>query len=269
MNNVMSYALFGKFYETVPMILRAHHSVYPGWEIRIHHDTATTDAAYWKVLLRLEKIGMVKLVHVADEPRYTRAMLWRLLPIWDGRTDFVFCRDLDALPQPKERRAVEQFLISDKTVHGINDNAMHGIPLMGGMCGFHARSFIGRTGITGFSQLVDRCPRNWADHGTDQRVIGELWPQLRSGALIHRLHEGATPYVDCDCVMEDANWPLPDINPEVEARGDSFINYIGAAGTNTEWQVISRFYDKHANDAVKAIMETEKNVEAEAQMVTA
>lgn len=259
---VMSYAMFGRFYETVPVILRAHHSVYPGWQIRIHHDTAATDSGYWQTLLRLDKQGLVKLVHVDDEPRYTRAMLWRLLPIWTD-AEVCFCRDLDALPMPKERRAVEMFMSMPKYIaHGINDNPAHGIPLMGGMCGFRCEGFRQRTGLESFAELADARPRHWGDHGTDQVVIGELWPLLADRALINRMHSGATAYRDCECVCGDFAWPLPDVMPEVEAQGDRFINYIGAAGTNTPWPEMIRFYDDNANDAVRAIIAAEADTKA-------
>jgi hypothetical protein len=257
MLKVCSYALFNRFYDVIPVILRAHFSVFPSFQFRLHHDSLSATARYWPVLQRLHDSGHINLVHVPGEPMYTRAMLWRMMPMWDTDVDFVFCRDLDALPQPKDRRCVEQFIGSEYSTHGINDNPSHTIPLMGGLCGFHCRSFVSRTGLRCFEDLVFG-RHHWSEHGEDQHVLASLWPQLKSGALIHRLRPEDQVYQDCACIIGPVDdQTLTDVHPEVAQCGDRFINHVGAAGCNTPSNEMMAFYDALANDGVKAVIAAE------------
>ncbi len=257
---VMSYSMFSRFYGSIRHVLRAHHSIYPGWQFYLHHDRAATDAVYWKVLRELHRVNLIKLIPVEEKPQYTRAMLWRMMPIWSGEAEFVFCRDLDSLPTPRERRAVDQFIgLDDYIAHGINDNPAHSIPLMGGLCGFRCQRFLNQIGFESWEAWVDSRERNWSMHGTDQDALSGLLPCIQHRTLCSRIFDGAKLYDYVPCILGDIPYPL-DIDPEVEKFGDSFINYCGAAGCNTPDDVICEFYDKHANEAVKMIQAVEREL---------
>src|SRR3990167_6523201 len=66
--------------------VRAHHALFPGYELRIHHDHHLFSTNYGGTLCGLSRRGLVKLVYVPARPGMGKceAMLWRLVPLWDS-----------------------------------------------------------------------------------------------------------------------------------------------------------------------------------------
>ena len=80
--------------------------------------------------------GLMRLVDCGSSQKVCLSMLWRLKPLWDNNVGYLLARDMDSLPLPKDRRAVEEFMKSGCIVHSLGDNRAH-YGLMGGMCGFN------------------------------------------------------------------------------------------------------------------------------------
>ena len=127
MKKVVSYAFFrsehseyesercgearGRFFVNYfRAIVPAHQSVMPDWEMRIHYDDQVTAMPYWRALCRMETAGLLKLVPCGEAKTFFGSMLWRLKPIWDEGVDVVSCRDVDSLPTPRDKKAVENWL---------------------------------------------------------------------------------------------------------------------------------------------------------------
>jgi hypothetical protein len=174
---VVSIAAFGsgdKYLQYLPAFVIAHHNLFPaddGWELRLHLGGDVDEK--WQQLARAyAHQGLLVIVDKQPEP-LTKAMLWRLEPAFDAAVDFVFCRDLDAAPLPRDRAVCDQFIASGCHVHTVHDNPYH-VGMMGGLCGFHARAF---REVTGWRSLVDventakETREGWATHGTDQLVL--------------------------------------------------------------------------------------------------
>ena len=169
---VMSYALYWRansryehpnagawtgfrFYPSfLPTLVRAHHVVFPGYELRIHHDGCIATCYYGQALIELSNRGLVKLCYRGPASTLCGPMLWRLAPIWQDGVEFVFCRDVDALPMPRERIAVEEFVRQPHiAAHAIYDSPQHGNGLCGGMIGFNTHRFRMVTGIGSLAAL--------------------------------------------------------------------------------------------------------------------
>src|SRR5882672_3502655 len=109
MKKVVSLSLFGeesRYAAFVPAVVRAFFVIFPkgeGWSLRLHHD----DCLYWSnlgaELHEMQVSGIVDLRYMGRKPQLCWGMLWRLAPVFDEDVDVVFCRDLDALPMPRDR----------------------------------------------------------------------------------------------------------------------------------------------------------------------
>lgn len=257
--NVVSLALFGdgdRYRRYLPTAIRAHHALYAGWTLRIHHDRTLDSNYYGKALRALASRGLVELVLVDGPVLKFKAMLWRLLPLWDKKVERFICRDVDTVPVVRERLAVEEWIKSDLAFHAISDRAVdHNWPTLGGMIGFLVKPSLSLLkNPTSFDDLlvntvcwpdeiwsgkkrVSGCTEN------DQFFLGEhLWPVLKNNALEHRL-SGSHRF--------EARQTLTS----VVAVADAFVPFIGSADVDLP-RALS-FYKMHGNRE-KEISECER-----------
>lgn len=260
---VNSYSVFGDNRENwthnIATNLRQHYTLYPDWTFWLFTDREfDPNVGYGAVVHRLAQEGLIKLTIVPDggqeyqQRSKTMMMLWRLIPIWEN-TEYVFCRDLDSILTPRQLQCVRSFIANGAIAHGINDNAGHDIPLMGGMCGFKSAGFRSKVRAANINALVKGkySAATWRSHGTDQNFLTQyVWPYVSSSAVIHRL-EGPNYRGDIKKVT-DAD--ISDIPEAIRQRGDEFTNYIGAPGTitqnglfNNSNQSIAEFYNEYGN----------------------
>lgn len=116
-------------------IVRAHHSVYPDFELRIHHDDLAMQFEYWKALRRMADAGLLTLHFMGKAQYLCGSMVWRMAPIWDSSVSVVLCRDVDSLSTMRERMAVERWMESKASIHVIHDSISHA-GVMGGTIAF-------------------------------------------------------------------------------------------------------------------------------------
>ena len=159
-------------------IVRAHHSVWPDWAMWFYHDNAVRDFAEFKLLERYQEAGLVKLIERGSAEPLTASMLWRLLPAWEPGVDRFLCRDIDSLPQPRERKAVERWIASGKPINALHDSTSHqGTAIMGGMCGFVA-SYVREKFNTHeiFKLAMQASGVDFARKGGDQHFLNQAFP---------------------------------------------------------------------------------------------
>lgn len=261
---VVSLAVFGdsrvadEHWRKMPAYLacwvRAHHALFPSYELRIHHDDWIYQTNYGDVLHGLQRRGLVKLVRVAPDGiaiGKCRAMLWRLAPAWDPEVSHVFCRDVDSLPTWRDRMACEEFVASGRAMGVFHDNPQHA-GIMGGLCHVDARQFTKAVGKSSHAQFdTGYCDwfsnEHWHNHGTDQVLLNSLVNVLKPTVLEHSLfttqgesgkqHRATPTLVNADFRTSIAA-PLPEVlasvDPTVQAMSDKLVNYMGAAGFDVE-----------------------------------
>jgi hypothetical protein len=66
-------------------------------------------------------------------------MFWRFEILCDDIECVIF-RDTDSRLNMREKNAVDEWLLSDKTFHIMRDHPFHGFPILGGMWGFKKNS---------------------------------------------------------------------------------------------------------------------------------
>ncbi len=248
MKKVISIALFGEKHEAyaqyLPSFVLAHLNIFPieqGWRLRVHVDNAVNESRWGRLLSRLQSRGALDVTHMQEPAVLTRAMLWRMAPVFHTDAGYVFCRDLDALPMPRDRACCEMFMKSGKTVHTIHDNVMH-IAIMGGLCGFHAPDFRASMGINTFDELLFAAQQMrpvWEKHGTDQDVLNALILRPGGPTLLEHRFAGWHAGPKTQPAREPGRYlcpawstPVPDhgVPVTVSAEADRLANHLGAAG---------------------------------------
>ena len=276
MNFINSFSLFGtieskaRYGGKLPIIIRQHYSLYTedDWKLYIYYDNSIELIPYGRVLRKMHDDGLINLIEMKGcETHLCLAMLWRIQPIWDKSASYTFCRDLDSILTPRQAKFVYKFIASNKAAHGINDNKYHGIPLMGGMCGFKNDKFIRLTHLNSFGDLVQSAKLSnddWKKHGTDQNVLQSIiLPRVRNDMMIDK-PEGPNERSHLkDCCPGIS---LPNVHKEVLERGDNFTNYIGADSMATtshgSWGLkeVSDFYNQFGNQKyMEKIIKIEKD----------
>lgn len=263
MKKVASYSLFwcgkddhAKLYTNgIKAICRAHHVLFPGWTWRIHHDGTIDRDENSKLLRRYESAGLVELVDMGPEERICRAMIWRMLPIWDASVEYTICRDMDSLPTPREAMAVRQFVASGRAMHCISDHPQHGAPIMGGLCGFRSVGFQRLTGLNNFGAMVsgDTLDR----HGDDQLVLlRKVWPALQNHMCEHRFG-GFKPASNSVAYTTPSAIDLPGVElGPFTVQADSLIPFMGVPGFN--YIEAEAFYNEHGpGDVITRIRRAE------------
>ena len=263
MKRVISYSLFWcardehalLYCNGLRAICRAHHTLFPDWEWRIYHDGTISKCPVASVLLKYEAAGLVKLVDMGAESEICRAMIWRMRPAWEGDVEITLCRDLDSLPTPREAMAVRQFVESGAGMHCITDHPQHGIPIMGGLCGFHNETLKNLTQLGSYEAFIAGEPL--ARHGDDQLLLSrKVWPMMQNSMCEHRFAGFATSERAVKSYSSPSPLDLPWVPGDVLVGGDALIPFMGVPGFDPHEAV--DFYNKSGpRDLMEKISQTE------------
>jgi len=201
---IISYSLFGygkgkhescfefdSYLRGLMLNVRLARLLYPDWVVRIHMDDATFEAyrRFWS------NLKCVQIVRCPDAP-LTKAMLWRMLPVFDPSVTAVICRDLDSPLTYREAQAVYQWMESPKQAHAINDSISHCIPMLGGMVGFKTEFFTDYTGFENWEQMVgvmEGYERKGADQDFLNRFIYPCFSNTGHSSIMHHYFLGYQP----------------------------------------------------------------------------
>jgi hypothetical protein len=166
-------------------LVRNHWAVWPDWQLIIHHDDKAMEFPYWKCVEKMADKGLLKISYMGEAKQLCKAMLWRMIPIWNLGVDRVLCRDLDSLSTPRERRAIEKWIASNKAVSSLHDSESHSSrDLFGGLCGFKAQWV--RDRWASYNELVFKA----SAHGIDLTYQGSDMHLLNSELMPYAMSEG-------------------------------------------------------------------------------
>nr|WP_295832071.1 tetratricopeptide repeat protein [uncultured Azospirillum sp.] len=154
-------------------------SVYPGWTCRIYHD----DSVPPEILAELDALGAERVVMPSGGGPVS-GLYWRFLASDDPTVRRFICRDSDSRVGPRERAAVEAWIVSGKPFHVMRDHPLHSELMLAGMWG----------GVAGLlpplEPLIDRFAAAEADRWQDQRFLrSHLWPLIAGACLVHDSHQ--------------------------------------------------------------------------------
>jgi hypothetical protein len=259
--NIASYALFGNhvrhgtrqfYWDHIPALVRAHHNLYPDWELRIHVDSTYHEDRSQK-LRAYEAAGLVKIKHAEENIGCCRSMLWRLLPLWDPdpEIDAVVSRDIDSAPCPKDCKAIRQWIDSNATLHVINDNPAHDVTMMGGMVGFRVKSFKKMTPWPTWLDMIER-HSNLAEPsgGYDQLLMSHsIWNLIYPDVCAHRF-AGLGPDANIRaCYTEVPKGPISGLSEKLCTEADSLMPFLGASSYDIPRAC--QIFDEYGNPEIR------------------
>lgn len=256
MCKVLSLALFGdatrkdgsgmNYHAYLSSGILAAANLFPadeGWQIYMHVDPVTLEGPYGSTLVKMAKANLIVLKSMG-EAVLTRAMLWRMAPVFELGVDYVFARDIDCISMPRDRAICDVFIASGAVAGTAHDSLSH-TGILGGLCGFHAPTFRKATGLNTLEDLYKFAATSndaWARHGTDQVVLNRLIDRPNGPVLLeHRYngwHTGPNTYPPRragEYLTKSYSTPVPDkgkckLAPELREEADRLANHLGAAG---------------------------------------
>jgi len=231
-----------QFEQFLPMLVRGHYCVWRGYEMRIHHDEHVMTMPYWPAMRRLAEAGLVTLVPMGPADELCKSMLWRMLPVFVEPDRIVICRDVDSVPMPRDRMAVEEWLLSGAAVHCIHDASAHS-GVMGGTTSVRSRRFRELVGAQTWKEFVDLAPEHfkWEKQGTDQHLLNRLLAKFAMETLVHELHHRVNDMgnVEVRTTVSARIYPV-DMPTPVRDSGDLLCPMVGGC---TEPKPCLDFYD--------------------------
>lgn len=204
-----------QFQQFLGLMVRAHHVLWKGWRLRIAHDDEVTKLPYFPSLERMAKEGLLELAPFGKSNTLCgiTGMLERLRPVFEGDAEIVVSRDIDVIPAPFDRRAVEEWIASDKAVHVIHWAQAHS-GYMGGTLAVRCARFRELIGCDSLEKFVKRGSDRgltYHAHGDDQHLLNQHMPLLAVNTLVHDLHHKVGDMPGCEIRTKISDYTPDDI----------------------------------------------------------
>jgi len=196
---IVSVALYGletekskaRYAELIPNITADVKYKYPGYVMRLYSTINVLDRIHDAVCHayccneHLDICDVDELPQrdgfVFDSRIQPNGMIWRFLPVRDPLVSIVLVRDTDNPIWQREVDAVDDWLATDKRLHGTRDHPEHwGVPLLGGCWGYRR---LDDKYLRAETQLL--LENKIARHGQDQFILAKFFRHLRHTTLIH------------------------------------------------------------------------------------
>lgn len=148
--------------------------VYPGWVCRFYIGRSTPST----IISLLECYNNVEIISMQEDGDWT-GMFWRFMAAADPEVDVCIVRDCDSRLWLREKRAVDEWLASDKDFHIMRDNPQHGTEILGGMWG--ARNSI----LNNMKELIQSYAKGdyWQ---VDQNFLRDvIYPLVSKNSFVH------------------------------------------------------------------------------------
>jgi hypothetical protein len=173
---------------------------YPDWEFRIYTDDKN----------KFAELTDANIIEVTDG---TYGMFWRFRAMFESEDNIVIVRDSDSRFPVRERRAVDEWVRSDKIFHTFKDHEAHfEFPIIGCAFGYKGK----------FNSEVEEQMNLYAEkynyYVGDQIFLRDvIWPLVSENAMVHSMHEGwfqetreklVNPYDFCGNGYDENDMPL-------------------------------------------------------------
>lgn len=131
--NIISFSLWGDIPKyTIGAIRNAElaKTIYPGFVCRFY----VNDTVPSPIVQSLSELGSE--IYIESDYSDWRSMFWRFQAAYDDDVNIVLFRDTDSRLNLREKYAVEEWIVSNKTFHIMRDHPYHGYHILGGMWGY-------------------------------------------------------------------------------------------------------------------------------------
>lgn len=182
MKNIISYSLWGDkpiYWIGALKNIEQASKYFPGWKCRFYIDRECR-----KDLIDTIKGDNVEVVLVDRE--ICNGMLWRFWAAEDEDVNIFLSRDCDSRFLPREIKAINEWLASDKDFHIMRDHPYHTTPILGGMWGSR-NGYMSKIGLGKMIEEWVKIRKN--EHGSfgiDQDFLAaKVYPIVASRSMEH------------------------------------------------------------------------------------
>lgn len=276
MNRVVSYSYFRnanscyekqkgnsalQFEQFLALLVRAHHVLWSGWRLRIAHDDEVTKLPYFQKLERMAGSGLLELAPFGKSKTLCglTGMLERMRPIFEGDAEVVVCRDIDVIPAPFDRRAVEEWLASGKAVHVVHWSKEHS-GYMGGTTSVRSARFRELIHCNSLEKFIERgatAGLSYHIHGDDQHLLNNHMPLMARETLVHDLHHIVGDMPGCEIRTKISDY-TPDDILKASFKHDEADHLSPGCGICWEPAEALKFYDAIDSPIIRSIQMLEK-----------
>ncbi len=142
---VISFSIFGSnanYYKPLSILVEAIKKYYPGWIIRVYHDSnidqsVTCDYECNEDIIdfcNVEEMPVLMNNQLNNyKASYSHALMWRWFPLGDDFVDYFISRDSDSVVIEREKDSVDVWLYNriDTLFHIMRDHPAHKIEIPG------------------------------------------------------------------------------------------------------------------------------------------
>jgi hypothetical protein len=175
----------------------------------------------------LEQLGNVRLIPM-NNTNDKRNTMWRFLPAFYKNTNIVLSRDADSRIEPKEIKAIQDWLKSDKNFHIIRNNRGHKRKILAGLWG--CRNKILRPLLKDYINYISKpyTINNW--------IVDEIFLEKIVYPYVMKLN---TVYVNASHNRYEPKSSLHELDNSLPNEYESFI---GCPTKKTHY--INKYYPK-------------------------
>lgn len=174
---LITFSLFGDdpiYCEGAVENARLAKEIYPDWTARFYIAEDTPEEYTWRIKEYDAEVYIRQRYSPYD------ALNWRFLPFMDDTIEAWISRDCDSRLSWRERRAVDEWLTTDKACHLMRDCHNHGYTIMAGMFGINNVLYHERYGKLN----LDVSHQN--NREDDQSVLHRyVWPMIAFDHVCH------------------------------------------------------------------------------------
>lgn len=153
--------------------------IYPEWCMVVYYNNTVPK----NIINSLKELD-VKLIDMSDSRIY--GCFWRFLISDEDDCEYAVFRDCDSRISVREKMAVDEWLLSNKTLHVMRDHPGHGVPfgatslgILAGMWGIKGKQFNMKDTILGFQ--MDKLDK----YGVDQSFLVDVYRKYITDYLSH------------------------------------------------------------------------------------
>ena len=142
---VISFSIFGSNannYKPLLVLAEAIKKYYPGWIIRVYHDSNISQSVACEYeckedIIDFCNVEQMPIVHHNKlsnyKASYSHAMMWRWYPLGDDFVDYFMSRDSDSIVIEREKDSVDVWLYNkiDTLFHIMRDHPAHNVQMLG------------------------------------------------------------------------------------------------------------------------------------------
>lgn len=201
---VISFSLFlphdkkgepipGEYLEGLEANLRLSSLYFPDWIVRVYVLNLSEEQIESVIMMNdkcLEVVRCHDSSPLLNSKSSARSMFSRFLVLDDPTVEYAMIRDLDSRPSIRELLAVNEWISSGMSFHGMRDHAYHSVPIMGGMWG-------AKHGAIDMTSTIERAFKDFPNSGVpgccadDQNFLAMyVWPIVKGNAIDHDMDHG-------------------------------------------------------------------------------